>query len=167
MEILVLEKKIPNVYFLAAYTQNGRDGDIIPLSMARKEPLTKYLKRKRGTNGLGLFTTIPIKKGTYIIDYTGKILTAKDADEKGGQYLFEINSRWTIDGSSRKNLARYINHSCRPNCETDTKEREKRVVVNAKRNIKAGEELTYDYGKTFFNEWIKPKGCRCEKCREK
>lgn len=135
--------------------------------MKTKEPLLKQLQIKRGINGLGLFTTEPIKKDTFIIEYIGEILTTEEANERGGQYLFEINSKWTIDGTTRKNLARYINHSCRPNCETDTKEREKRVIIYARKNIKAGEELCYDYGKSFWNDYIKPKGCRCEKCQEK
>ncbi len=134
----------------------------------KKQPLKRnVLKVKRGINGLGLFATIDIKKGTFIIEYVGKLLTAVQADEKGGQYLFEINSRWTIDGTTRKNLARYINHSCRPNCETETYDRTKRIEVTAIKNIKVGEELTYDYGKAFWNDYIKPKGCRCEKCKEK
>ncbi|HSE56753.1 MAG TPA: SET domain-containing protein [Candidatus Paceibacterota bacterium] len=135
--------------------------------MKKKElvPLTSQLKVKRGINGLGLFTTKPIKKGTFIIEYVGEMLTADQANERGGQYLFEINSKWTVDGSSRKNLARYINHSCRPNCETDTNERTKRIFVTAIKNIKEGEELFYDYGKEFWNDYIKPKGCRCEKCQ--
>lgn len=134
----------------------------------KKAPLPRtYLKVKRGINGLGLFATQPIKKGTFIIEYVGELLTAAQADERGGQYLFEINSRWTIDGRGRGNLARYINHSCRPNCESDTKEREKRIEIAAIKNIKEGEELTYDYGKAFWNDYIKPKGCRCEKCKER
>ncbi len=134
----------------------------------KRTPLPRnVLKVKRGINGLGLFTTIPIKKGTYIIEYTGKLLTADQANEKGGQYLFEINSRWTIDGSTRSNLARYINHSCRPNCESDTNERKKKITITAIKNIQQGEELTYDYGKAFWNDYIKPKGCRCVKCKEK
>ncbi len=134
----------------------------------KKEPIDrKFLKVKRGINGLGLFTTVDIKKGTFIIEYVGKLLTADEADAKGGQYLFEINSRWTIDGTTRKNLARYINHSCRPNCESDTNDRLKRITIAAIKNIKAGTELTYDYGKAFWNDYIKPKGCRCEKCKEK
>ncbi len=134
----------------------------------KKEPLPRnYLKVKRGTYGLGLFTTQPIKKGTFVIEYVGKLLTTTQANEKGGQYLFEINSRWTIDGATRKNLARYINHSCRPNCESDTNERKKRITITAIKNIKEGEELTYDYGKAFWNDYVKPKGCRCTKCTEK
>lgn len=129
--------------------------------------LKGHLRVKKGINGLGLFSDIDIEKDEYIIEYRGKLLSAAEADEKGGQYLFEINSRWTIDGSGRENLARYINHSCRPNCESDTREREKRVVIFARKHIPAGTELCYDYGKSFWNDWIKPKGCRCKKCLEK
>jgi len=134
----------------------------------KKQPLPRaQLKVKRGIYGLGLFAVTDIKKGTFIIEYVGKLLTALEADAKGGQYLFEINSRWTIDGTTRTNLARYINHSCRPNCESDTNERKKRITITAIKNIKAGEELTYDYGKAFWNDYIKPKGCRCAKCKER
>lgn len=134
----------------------------------KKEPLSKSnLKVKRGINGFGLFTTVPIKKGTFVIEYVGELISADEADRRGGQYLFEINSRWTIDGKSRDNLARYINHSCRPNCESDTNERQKRITITAIKNIGAGEELTYNYGKNFWNDYIKPKGCRCVRCIEK
>jgi SET domain-containing protein len=129
--------------------------------------LKDHLKVKKGVNGFGLFTNTDIKKGEYIIEYWGDMLTADEADEKGGQYLFEINNKWTINGARRDNTARYINHSCRPNCESDTRERDRRVLIFARKNIKAGEELAYDYGKSFWNEWIKPKGCRCAKCTEK
>lgn len=136
--------------------------------MNARTPLPRtQLQVKRGLNGLGLFTTSPIKKGTFIIEYVGELLTAAQAGERGGQYLFEINNRWTIDGRGRDNLARYINHSCRPNCESDTNDRKKRITITAIKNIKEGEELTYDYGKAFWNDYIKPKGCRCSKCTEK
>lgn len=129
--------------------------------------LKDHLKVKKGIYGFGLFADVPIKKGTFIIQYVGKMLTADEANEKGGQYLFEINSKWTIDGTDRKNLARYINHSCRPNCESDTDERNKKVYISAIKNITPGEELCYDYGKEFWKEYIKPKGCRCAKCQQK
>ena len=89
----------------------------------------------------------------------------KVADEIDNRYLFEINSRWTIDGSPRRNVARYINHSCRPNAETDIVKGE--ILISAIRNIEPGEEITYDYGKDHFDGFIKPKGCKCVKCREK
>lgn len=128
--------------------------------------MIETLKVQRGTHGLGLFATTPIAKGTKIIEYTGEVITADEANRRGGQYLFELNDNWTIDGKGRENTARYINHSCRPNCYAELTDDEKRVFIIAKRNIKAGEELSYDYGKTFWNEYIKPKQCRCEKCTE-
>jgi SET domain-containing protein len=76
-----------------------------------------------------------------------------------------VNSRWTIDGSPRSNTARYINHSCRPNA--DPMIRDRRIWIKAIRNIEPGDEITYDYGKDHFNAYIKPHGCRCDKCRAK
>lgn len=70
-----------------------------------------------------------------------------------------------IDGNIKSNTARRINHSCAPNCEIDLYW--KRVFIFAKRNIKAGEELTYDYDTEYFDEYIKPKGCKCRKCDSK
>jgi uncharacterized protein len=132
----------------------------------KKENLTPAkVKVKRSKAGLGLFAAADIKKGQFIIEYKGPILTTAQANEKGGQYLFEINSRKTIDGSVRSNTARYINHSCRPNCEPIIKLG--RIFIHSKKTIKAGEELNYDYGKEFFNDYVKPKGCVCEKCAKK
>ena len=125
----------------------------------------KQLKVKKSSAGLGLFTLEDIKKGSYILDYTGELITQEEADRRGGRYLFEINSKWTIDGKGRENKARYINHSCDPNCETDIVGR--RVKISAIKNIKAGEELTYDYGEEYFDEFLKPMGCRCAYCKKR
>ncbi len=135
---------------------------IKPTDFPINPALKDSLKTKRGINGLGLFTTTAIKKGEYIIEYFGKMLTTDEANQKGGLYLFEISSKNTIDGTARENIARYLNHSCRPNCEVDIKKG--RVLISAKKNIAAGEELCYDYGREYWKEYIKPKGCRCEKC---
>ncbi|MFA5072170.1 MAG: SET domain-containing protein-lysine N-methyltransferase [Candidatus Paceibacterota bacterium] len=118
---------------------------------------------KKSSAGLGLYAKTPLKGGEFIIEYTGKLLTAKEADKKGGKYLFEINSKWTIDGSERSNVARYINHSCCPNCEAYIIG--KRIKIKAIKNIETGEELSYDYGKEYFDEYIKPFGCKCKKCK--
>jgi len=67
-----------------------------------------------------------------------------------------------IDGSARSNIARYINHSCKPNCEAEIVAG--RVFLRALRRIEAGEELSYDYGKEYFDMYIKPYGCRCAAC---
>lgn len=117
---------------------------------------------KRSFAGMGLFTREPIKKGKFIIEYTGKKLTSAQADKKGGKYLFIVNKHAVIDGFGRDNLARYANHSCKPNSEIDVKRG--RVLLFAKRAIKVGEEITYDYGEEYFNEIIKPKGCLCGAC---
>ncbi len=117
----------------------------------------------KSRTGLGLFATDEIKKGTFIIEYDGPRLTNAEVDRLGSaRYLFEVNSRWTIDGSPRWNTARYVNHSCRPNAEPI--ERKGRIRITAKRRIKEGEEITYNYGKTYFNDFIKPIGCKCAKC---
>ena len=121
------------------------------------------IKLRRGLSGFGIFATEPIKKGSFIIEYWGPILTDAQVIKKAGKYLFEIGKNKTIDGASRKNIARYINHACTPNCEVTI--RGGRVYVFAKKNIKSGEELHYDYGKEYFNEYIKPYGCRCGKCK--
>ena len=131
--------------------------------MIKKQTLK--VKVKRSSAGLGLFAEEDIKKDSFVIEYTGNILSSKEADARGGKYLFEVNSRKVIDGSGRENKARYINHSCRPNCEIEIKKG--RVFVYARKNIKKGEELSYDYGKEYFNEYIRPLGCKCKKCCNK
>lgn len=107
------------------------------------------------------------KRGDFVIEYTGEIIPDAEADERANRYLFEINSKWTIDGSGRENLARYINHSCAPNCEAEVDERAKKIRIYAKKRIEPGDELTYDYGKAHWNEYIKPKGCKCAKCSKR
>ena len=120
----------------------------------------------RSRTGLGVFATEPIRKGRFIVEYTGRLLTNKECDEiPDNRYLFEVNARWTVDGSPRSNVARYINHSCRGNA--DPVIRDRRIRIKAIKNIEAGDEITYDYGKDHFNAYIKPHGCRCDKCREK
>ena len=127
-------------------------------------PKQKYaIKRTR--TGLGLFAVEPIAKGKRIIEYTGPLISNEEFESRYGKYFFAVNSKWTIDGSPRTNVARYINHSCRPNAEALLTGR--RVWIWSKRNIKAGEEIAYDYGKDYFEDIIKPMGCGCEKCNSK
>jgi hypothetical protein len=131
-----------------------------------KRPLScRAFRIGRAKSGLGLFAQKPIGKGTLITYYRGRLVTTAQADEIANRYLFEINSRWTIDGSGRGNIARYINHSCRPNAETDV--RGHKIHIVAIRNIEPGDEITYNYGRNYFNAFIKPKGCRCVACATK
>jgi uncharacterized protein len=123
----------------------------------------------RSKTGLGLFATKPIKKGTKIIRYFGPILDSRKKDEDAieNKYLFELNGRWTIDGSIRENVARYINHACRPNAESDVKPRKRKVFIRAIKDIEPGEEINYDYGTDYFKAYLKPIGCKCEACEKK
>ena len=82
----------------------------------------------RSRTGLGLFATEPIRKGTYIVEYLGPLLTNQQCDEiPDNRYLFEVNARWTIDGKARSNVARYINHSCRGNADPVIRDRRIRI----------------------------------------
>lgn len=115
----------------------------------------------KSKTGLGLYAMEPIPKGKKIIEYVGKVLVDEPDDATDGLYIFNINKKMDIDGKPRWNTARYINHSCRPNAESDVINGH--VWISAKRNIMLGEEITYDYGREYFNEYIKPKGCKCAK----
>ena len=123
----------------------------------------------RSKTGLGLFATQKIKKGTKIIRYFGPLLDSKNKkhDDIDNKYLFEINNRWTIDGSTRKNIARYINHACRPNAESDVNSRKRKVIIRAIKTIEPGEEINYDYGTDYFKIFLKPIGCKCDHCEKK
>jgi len=123
----------------------------------------------RSRTGLGLFATKPIKKGAKIVRYFGPILDSrkKKDDAIENKYLFELNGRWTIDGSVRENIARYINHACKPNAESDVKPRKRKVVIRAIKNISPGEEINYDYGTDYFKAYLKPIGCKCAACEKK
>ncbi len=120
---------------------------------------------KRTAAGLGFFTLVPIREDKEIIEYTGPVLTREEADKKGGKYLMAIDEEYLIDGSPRSNPARYINHSCEPNAKAYRSG--VRVWIWSIKDISAGEEITYDYGKKYFDDFIKPLGCKCEKCIKK
>ena len=123
----------------------------------------------RSRTGLGLFATQPIKKGTKILRYFGPLLDSKKKKDDAieNKYLFELTNRWTIDGSVRENVARYINHACKPNAESDVKPRKRKVFIRAIKDIEPGEEINYDYGTDYFKAYLKPIGCKCDACEKK
>jgi SET domain-containing protein len=121
----------------------------------------------RAATGLGLFAARPIAKRAYIVTYRGKLIATAEAHRRersraGAKYMFEIDRRRTIDGSSRRNLGRYINHACKPNAAAVL--RKGRIVFVALRAIAAGEEITLDYGEDYVALFIAPSGCRCAEC---
>ena len=125
-------------------------------------PANVKLKTKRSRAGLGLFAVEPIKRSSYVIEYVGTVVRGHAVDELANKYLFETSRFRMIDGSARSNIARYINHSCKPNCEAEIVAG--RVFLRALRRIEAGEELSYYYGKEYFDMYIKPYCCRCAAC---
>ena len=131
---------------------------------ARLSP-SRHLRIGRSKTGLGLFACVAIKKGQFIIRYNGRKLTTEQADRLDNRYLFEVNARWTIDGSNRRNRARYINHACRPNAEVYFVKHA--IKIRAIKNIKPGDEITYHYGRDYFDSFIKGVGCKCKACAKK
>jgi SET domain-containing protein len=130
----------------------------------RYKPGNFDLVVKRASAGLGLFAAGPVPKGACVIEYTGVPITREQMFTSNSRYLFEINSRKTIDGSPRWNTARYINHSCKPNCEIEIYKW--RVWIFARRNIRSGEELGYDYGEAYVEAYLSGK-CLCSACAPK
>jgi uncharacterized protein len=134
-------------------------------ALLRRTPWRRRFRVGRSNAGLGLFAIRPVKKGDFIAFYTGRLITNEAADKLWTKYMFEINNRWTLDGSTRRNIARYINHSCKPNAESDVKGH--KVVITAIKNIQPGDEICYNYGRDYFDTFIKPHGCRCLACTSK
>ena len=129
--------------------------------------------KKSKMHGSGLFATDNITKGVKIIEYVGEKVSKAEGDkrserrirkylkskETGSVYIFELNKKYDIDGSPKYNKARYINHSCDPNCEV-TINRGKIWIVSIK-NIKIGNELSYDYGYEYDKDDYKDHVCKC------
>ncbi len=118
---------------------------------------------KKSKFGLGLFAGENIKKGEIIIEYIGHIITDKEADNiADNRYIFWVKKDFNINGSPRWNIARYCNHSCNPNSESEIKKN--RVFVRAIKNINIGEEIVYDYGEEYVKDILigKDGGCGCD-----
>jgi SET domain-containing protein len=111
----------------------------------------KIIRRRSSVHGYGVFATEPIRKNTRIIDYAGELIRNDKACEKreerymkeGCVWVFRVNRAWSRDANVGGNIARFINHSCTPNCWTDVVD--KTIWIRAARAIWPGEELTYDY----------------------
>ena len=123
-----------------------------------------YKIKKSNIDNRGLYASKNIKSGTKIIEYKGKIVTKKKVEEDSKYdndkaiYLFNLNKKYDLDGDFRYNTARLINHSCNPNCEVSGVGF--KIWVYAIRDIKKGEELSYDYG-FGYDEYYKDFPCKC------
>lgn len=131
----------------------------------KPRPSDYPVKVRRGLDGHGLFALTDIPRRQFVIEYWGELMEDAAAQAIGGRYLYELGNGKTIVGTTRQNTARYANHACEPNCET--KIIGDRVYIYSLRKIRTGDEITYDYGKEYFNYYIKPKGCGCAACQAK
>ena len=135
--------------------------------------------RKSGIHGRGVFATRAIRKGARLVEYKGERITWEEAERRYPEdpvpyhtFLFEIgDGSYCLDAERRGTPAKWINHSCNPNCEAEEDEDE-RVFIVARRAIAAGEELTYDYNLSVEERMPKaqqkrryPCWCGTKKCR--
>ena len=123
------------------------------------------IAKKSKIHGHGCYARRDIKKGKRIIEYAGPLITKKEAAEALSglnEFIFTLNDKYDIDGSVEYNIARFVNHSCDPNCESDIKK--DRVWLYAIRNIKEGEELTYNYGYDLEDYEHRTCECGAKKC---
>lgn len=147
-------------------------------SSVKKSASRRIQVRQSGVHGKGVFALQDIAKGETVIEYIGEIISAQEAEDRhphdpsdpNHTFYFQIDDDHVIDALHGGNSARWINHSCAPNCKPSVEEG--RVFIKAKKNIAAGEELNYDYG-LVIDERITPKlmaqypcWCGSSKCRK-
>ena len=130
--------------------------------MARPVVLPKIRRKKSRLHGFGVFAVEPITKNKRIIDYAGELITNKQSESREDRYLrkgciwvFRVNRYWSRDANIGGNVARFINHSCQPNCYSQVVDGT--IWIRAARNIRRGEELTYDYN----TQGVAGINCRC------
>ena len=132
----------------------------------KHEVENKYLVFKKSKiHNVGAYAVRDIRKGTRIIEYIGQPITKKKAAaelQDGNGYVFTINKFFDIDGSVRWNPARYINHGCDANAESDVIE--DRVWILATRTIRKGEEVLYNYNYDLVDAFDNPCHCGAENC---
>ena len=136
-----------------------------------------WYKKKSSLHGSGLFAKQDIKKGEQVIQYIGDKVTKREGDKRadkhllkaeknknnGMVYIFELNKKYDIDGGVARNYARFINHSCDPNCEVEITNNE--IWISSIKRIKKYAELSYNYGYPFDSDF-EDHVCKCgsKKC---
>jgi SET domain-containing protein len=130
--------------------------------MASPIRLPEIVRRRSSVHGWGVFTQEAINKNTRIVKYEGELIDHQESLRRETRYLergeiwcFTVNRRWVRDALVGGNIARFINHACKPNCYSQIVDRD--IWIRAARNIEPGEELTYDY----YTDGEQIIQCRC------
>lgn len=120
------------------------------MTRKKRAGLPRIARRRSKVHGYGVFALEPIPKSTRIVDYAGELVRNRESEAREERYLaegciwvFRVNRTWSRDAAVGGNIARFINHSCRPNCWFEIAGTT--IWIRASRHIRAGEELTYDY----------------------
>jgi len=132
--------------------------------MPKPARLPAIVRKRSKLHGFGVFAAEPVNKNRRIIDYAGELIANTRSGRREARYLkhgciwiFRVNRVWSRDAAVNGNIARFINHSCTPNCWIEIEEKTKTIWIRASRPIRPGEELTYDYA-TVGDHTI---ACRC------
>jgi SET domain-containing protein len=130
--------------------------------MVKKVRLPRIVRRRSPLHGYGVFALEPINKNRRIVEYAGELVPNDQSEAREERYLaqgciwvFRVNRRWSRDAAVGGNIARFINHSCRPNCWIEIVGRT--IWIRASKQIRKGEELTYDYA----TDGERTISCRC------
>ena len=168
------ELTIPKNY---AVLKNQASSPAMPTDVTAATDTRRIQTRRSGVHGKGVYALQDLAEGETLIEYLGEVISWKEAlrrhphdpKDPNHTFYFHIDDKHVIDGKQGGNSSRWINHSCKPNCEAD--EDGGRVFIKTLRNIKAGEELFYDYGLIIDAKYTKkllaeyPCWCGAKKCR--
>ncbi|MBM3809250.1 MAG: SET domain-containing protein [Acidimicrobiia bacterium] len=133
--------------------------------------LPKIERKQSRLHGYGVFALETINKNKRIIDYAGELINNKRSESREDRYLsrgciwvFRVNRNWSRDAAVGGNVARFVNHSCRPNCWIEVDQKTKTIWIRAAKQIRKGQELVYDYN----TDGDKAIPCKCRpKCKTK
>ncbi len=135
-------------------------------SMPTTNPEPQVVAGPSGIAGTGLFATADFEPGDHVIEYVGERIGKEESDrrcEAQNPYIFNVDEQWDLDGNIPANPARFINHCCDPNCEAEQDD-DGRIHIKARKALRKGEELTFNYGYDLVDWEDHVCECRAANC---